>query len=289
LDHFVQHGMPMEELAVFNPGNEYESFEERAKSNRTLLIPRIIHIVWVDGIDTMPPPKRKIMELNKEKYPDYEYKVWSIHNVTRNKFKNYDRIHNLYNVEKRTRFSKRATMADVMRYEILYNEGGWYLDSGVMLFNRVLEQMRTYEFALSTERTFRHRWSQSMCMNGAMPKFWGFERKISSNNTNHYDIFTRDALEIAGNHDVRWAVRGMEEYNPNYLILDFDGFYPADYSLGHPFWSRCSPSRSWLQEGDEVVFEWKEKFIMKNCPHYYPFSYGKELGDFGGTWMRPKW
>jgi hypothetical protein len=178
----------------------------------------------------MTPPKRKIMELNKALYHDYEYKVWSIHNVTRDKFRSYDLIHNLFNMEKTSRFSKRATVADVMRFEILYQEGGWYLDSSMILFSRVFEQWRTYKFVLSTEKTFRHRWSQSMCMFGAMPKFEGIERKISLNNTNHYDIFFRDALYIAGPNDFRWAVRGMEEYDPDYLILDYDAFYPALYT-----------------------------------------------------------
>jgi mannosyltransferase OCH1-like enzyme len=201
LDHFVQHGMPMSELAVFNPANEYEPFEERAKSNRTLLIPQKIHIVWVDGAEKIPPPKRKIMELNQEMYPEYEYKIWSIRNVTRDKFRNYDRIHNIYNMEGTSRYSKKATIADMMRYEILENEGGWFLDTNFML--------RTYKLALSTERTFRHRWSQSMCVTGAMPGFSGIKRRNGFNSTNHWNIFLSDALEIAGNHDARWLVRGM--------------------------------------------------------------------------------
>jgi mannosyltransferase OCH1-like enzyme len=85
----------------------------------------------------MTPPKRKIMELNKALYPEYEYKVWSIHNVTREKFRTHDLIHNLYRLEETSRFSKKATMADVMRHEIMFNEGGWYLDSSMMLFSQV--------------------------------------------------------------------------------------------------------------------------------------------------------
>jgi hypothetical protein len=84
-------------------------------------------------------------------------------------------------------------------------------------------------------------------MYGAMPGFSGLARKNAFNNTNHWNIFLRDALEIAGPHDFRWAVRGMEEYDPDYLILDFDAFYPADYSLEFPFWTKCSASVSWLR------------------------------------------
>ena len=60
-----------------------------------------------------------------------------------------------------------------------------------------------------------------MCFFGVMPKFKGLMRYISINNTNHYNLFLRDAMEIAGPSDFRWTVRGLEEYDPDYLILDY--------------------------------------------------------------------
>ena len=103
-----------------------------------------------------------------------------------------------------------ATMADVFRHEVLYEEGGFYMDTSMILFSRVLDQWLSYKFVVSTERIFRHRWAQSMCIFGVMPKFPGLLREISLNNTNRYNIFLRDALEIAGPHDFRWLVRGKE-------------------------------------------------------------------------------
>ena len=108
-----------------------------------------------------------------------------------------------------------------MRHEIIYNEGGFYMDTSMRLFNRMLSKWLSYKFVVSTERVFRHRWSQSMCFFGAMPKFSGIARKIAINNTNHWDLFHQDAMEIAGPSDFRWAVRGYEEYDPDYLIMDY--------------------------------------------------------------------
>ena len=51
-----------------------------------------------------------------------------------------------------------ATMADVMRHEIMYYHGGVYMDTSMLLFNRVLYKWLSYKVFLSTEHIFRHRW-----------------------------------------------------------------------------------------------------------------------------------
>lgn len=101
---------------------------------------------------------------------------------------------NIYKMENVSRYSKRATMADVMRHELLYYEGGFYMDTSMILFNNVFEKWLSYKLALATERTFRHRWAQSMCIFGVMPKFPGLLRIIEQNNTNRYNLWLRDAL-----------------------------------------------------------------------------------------------
>lgn len=47
----------------------------------------------------MPEVKRKVMELNKIKYPDFEFKVWSKNNITKERFPlSYDLLHTIYNM-----------------------------------------------------------------------------------------------------------------------------------------------------------------------------------------------
>lgn len=60
MDHLVQNGIPMSEFAVYNPGLEYEPYTLRKKPN---LIPKIVHVIWIEG--TMPLTKLKIFEMNK--------------------------------------------------------------------------------------------------------------------------------------------------------------------------------------------------------------------------------
>jgi len=87
-----------------------------------------------------------------------------------------------------------ATMADVYRHELLYNEGGIYMDTSMLVFNSEISKWLSYKFFVPTYNSYRHRWAQAMCIFGVMPKFEGLKRVISINNTNHYNIHLRDAL-----------------------------------------------------------------------------------------------
>lgn len=112
IDHLVQNGIPMTDFAVFNPGNSFEPYTIR---NKPEIIPKIIHIIWIGG--KMPDTKQKILEMNKALYPDFEFKVWSKANITKEKFPlSYDLLQNIYNMEEVSRYPKRATMADVLRH-----------------------------------------------------------------------------------------------------------------------------------------------------------------------------
>lgn len=145
-------------------------------------------MIWIDG--NLPPVKQTILDMNKKLYPDYEWRIWTIKDVTPENFPyTHDLLLNIYKMENISKFSKRATMADAMRQELIYHHGGFYMDSSMFLFSNVFNQWLSYKIALSTERTFRHRWSQSFCMFGIMPKFPPLLRIISHNNTNQYNLW----------------------------------------------------------------------------------------------------
>ena len=142
-------------------------------------------------------------------YPDFKLKLWGSKDITRENFpRSYDLIQTLLEVDKFTRFSKRATVADVMRHEILYNEGGFYMDSSMVLFKRVFDKWLSYKLVVNAELSFRHRWSSNMCFFAVMPKYPGLLRLINRANTNTYKIYKKDAMGIAGPHNFRQVVRG---------------------------------------------------------------------------------
>ena len=182
-----------------------------------------------------------------------------------------------------------ATMADVMRHEIMYYHGGVYMDTSMLLFNRVLYKWLSYKVFLSTEHMFRHRWMQNMCIFAVAPRYPGLWRIIQPNNTNRYNIFLRDAMEIAGPANFRHFIKGAEEFDEDILLLDFDAFYPMTYAKDNYGEAYCFTQPSNFKQEEEIVYRMNDLALIKNCGKYYPYSFGKELNVLGTSWQSPKW
>jgi mannosyltransferase OCH1-like enzyme len=115
------------------------------EQNVSMRIPKIIHQVWIGPKE----PPLKWMETWQQKYPDWEYILWDNEKVFNRKWKNQwiiDHYVNRYNNEVKGRYidgrdlfisaqgaefkGDKATyfawhiLADILRYEILYEYGG---------------------------------------------------------------------------------------------------------------------------------------------------------------------
>lgn len=80
------------------------------------MIPHVIHQIWLGG----PPPDwfQGYADSWRRHHPDWEYKLWT--EETRFDFENRDLFE---------RAPSYAMKADILRYEILANEGGLYVDA----------------------------------------------------------------------------------------------------------------------------------------------------------------
>ena len=88
------------------------------------MIPKIIHLCWLSG-DPFPPEIQKCLDSWKEHLGDYEVWLWDSKRFdvnsstwTRQAFEN----------------KKYAFAADYIRFYVLYNYGGIYLDSDVLVY-----------------------------------------------------------------------------------------------------------------------------------------------------------
>lgn len=124
------------------------------------------------------------------------------------------------------------------------------MDTSMMLFNDVFNQWRSYKAVLSAERTFRHRWSQSMCFFAVMPQFPGLKRIIDYTNTNRYNIYLSDAIMIAGPNDFKFFIQGQEEYDPDILLMEYDAFYPLTYAFHSWYECYCAIEHRFLNRDD---------------------------------------
>ena len=82
-------------------------------------IPKIIHIVWIGDEKKRPD---ECIETWRLKNPDYEVKVWGNDTLSSHSW------HNGKHMQAMSRF-ELCGVADMMRYEILYNEGGIAVDA----------------------------------------------------------------------------------------------------------------------------------------------------------------
>lgn len=89
------------------------------------MIPKIIHQIWI-GPKKMP---EKYMDTWKDKNPDWTYMRWTDETIKEyypNGFKNQKQIDEI---------GEWAGKADIMRYEILHDFGGFYADADSICTN----------------------------------------------------------------------------------------------------------------------------------------------------------
>jgi mannosyltransferase OCH1-like enzyme len=89
------------------------------------MIPRIIHQIWVG------PKKKpeKLMNTWKDMNPEWEHIIWDSEKISEkypNGFKNQKHIDEI---------EEWAGKADIMRYEILHDYGGFYIDADSICIN----------------------------------------------------------------------------------------------------------------------------------------------------------
>lgn len=101
------------------------------------MIPKIIHYCWFGGAP-LPPLAEKCIASWKKHCPDYEIKEW---NET-----NYDISKNIY-MKQAYENKKYGFVPDYARLDIIYNNGGVYLDTDVELIKQIDDLLCCEAFA----------------------------------------------------------------------------------------------------------------------------------------------
>ncbi|MCF7852605.1 MAG: hypothetical protein K9M07_05130 [Simkaniaceae bacterium] len=90
---------------------------KKAPKNKPLIIPKIIHQIWIGG--ALPEKYQWMTATWKEKHPDWTYILW-----TDDKVKYLD----LVNRDQFDQAPNYGAKADILRYELLERYGGVYID-----------------------------------------------------------------------------------------------------------------------------------------------------------------
>ena len=100
------------------------------------MIPKIIHYCWISGEENMPDDIKQCISSWHKYLPDYQFINWNDSNFDWNicEFTKYNREQNNY-----------AFCSDYIRFWALYNYGGIYLDTDVLVnksFDKLLNLNR---------------------------------------------------------------------------------------------------------------------------------------------------
>lgn len=104
-------------------------FEKKEKARGSGTIPKKVHQIWFGG--AIPPWRQYLFDLNKTvaERNGYTYKLWGNADRTAEYFKSTIAYQNGSIERSGPGQSRWAQVADLARMEILYNDGGVYLDS----------------------------------------------------------------------------------------------------------------------------------------------------------------
>jgi len=92
-----------------------------------LEIPKILHFIWV-GTNNIPEEYKTYINSWRKYHNNWKIRIWTDNDLTYSNFLNLDKIN---------MSTKMAQKADIMRYEIIYNFGGIYVDCDFEAFKNI--------------------------------------------------------------------------------------------------------------------------------------------------------
>lgn len=133
-------GMPGEQLYDFFRFLFAKNFPATIIPSSSVRIPKIIHQIWIGK--AMPAEFEAYQQSWKEHHPDWEYKLWTQHDIDKYEWTNKDLIKQSHNP---------GEISDMMRYEILYRYGGVYIDTDFECLQALDQLHYMYDFYIGIQ------------------------------------------------------------------------------------------------------------------------------------------
>ena len=107
-------------------------------------IPKTIHYVWIGGKENIPEQDKKYIEGWRKLNPDFSIRLWDENAIDLKK----------YPLVKKAIEEKRYALAsDIIRMYVVYEHGGFYLDTDVEL-RKSLSDLTKYRAVAGGESNF---------------------------------------------------------------------------------------------------------------------------------------
>jgi len=266
-------------------------------------IPKKIHLIWIGG--EQPDYLKSFLKSFQKNLPGFEIKVWGNKDLNRKKFpKTIDYIRKakklqgkqiineydekIYDVNlKPINYSKWAQITDLMRLEIVYNNGGYYFDTTFEilkplynLFNRKQKFVGCNEYP-----RFKNAPILSNSFFGAVKGSVILKRLLTKAKLNKIDFYNMEVDFETGPGYLRSGIRKTDGIH----IFPSTYFYPfvEEYSPGQdPPYRKSSKNKCHSEKKTKKRKRLKNKKGFINFPcKKYPKSYALKHWQLGKSWL----
>lgn len=211
------------------------------------IIPKIIHVIWI-GDDSKKPTNN--IKSWQQFNPNYEFRLWGNKELKKVKWINQEHINKMLDWE-------ICGVADLMRYEILYQHGGVYFDADSICL-RPLEN-----FLLETDNFAA--WENEL----SLPGLVGISALGSTKNSPLYKAIIENLKsQPTVCNDLAWKTTGPLKFTEVWIKSNLPlTIYPSHYFYPNHHSGRCYTGKG-LVFADQL---WSSTFNKIDKPHLKKF------------------
>ena len=273
-------------------------------------IPKKLHFIWLGP--KQPSYLKKFMKTFETHASDFSIRLWGdkdinktnfpitypyIHKIEKyqgDKIKEYTEQKTMYKTNKKPyTYSKYAQISDLMRYEIIYNEGGYYFDANMFLLKDITKLFNRKETFVGCNELGPNMKRSEILSNsffGSIPKSPILKRLLNKSFLDKLNLRTLDVDFETGPGALRSILNTSKD---NYHIFPANTFYPyilpwtAD-GEDHPLRKSSDPKCTGPTRTKKRTLKMKKNLWLEFPCQQYKGSYGVKIWESGGSWSRPK-
>ena len=269
-------------------------------------IPMKVHLIWIGDLD-YPDYFKVFLKTFEKNFTDFDIQVWGNKDLTKKNFpKTYSYIQQAKKLQGKPMidhdgnqmlnkdmepytYSKWAQITDLMRLEIVYNNGGYYFDTTFEILKPMFRLLnkKKYRFVGCNEvPRFKNSPILSNSFFGATKGNVILKRLLTQSSLDAIDFYDMAVDFQTGPGYLRSGIRG----NDNYYIFPTTYFYPfvEEYEPG-----KDPPYRKSSKNKCHGTKKTKKKTKrLKNKKGYldfpcqkYPKSYALKHWQLGKSWL----
>jgi len=246
------------ELDIYNKTKHILS-NKKTVQQTNYKIPKIIQQIWVgpDDIDIFFHKKLYMSSYKNILDNSWKYRLWGNDDITRENFPiTYDYIQQCISIKQSLNINPWSSVADLMKFEIIYHHGGFYFDTNIELTGK-LDHLVNNDIVLCNETANIDKY-MSCGFFASVPKSKYLKSLLSKKNLDGIDFSSIDANKETG---------------PWFFRKSFPKIFTNDiYIL--PTYMIYSKDNCVIQDSTEILFPCKKHPRALAVDHFY----------FGASW-----